>query len=123
MTFLQTCKDNKLQVFITHIVTNEIKEINDALVEEVTFLEKITDYPHETIIVYYSPDNDNSIDEVYDRIPNNVKIIKAKFIPTQKNKPVENFLPSCGFNKDGNEWIYSLESDFIVPNHLTIQVE
>lgn len=52
-----------------------------------------------------------------------VKIIKAKFIPTQKNKPVENFLPSCGFKKEGDEWIYSLESSFVTPNHLTIQVQ
>ena len=49
--------------------------------------------------------------------------IKAKFIPTQKNKPIEDFLPSCGFQKEGDYWIYSLRSSFEVPKCLTVCVE
>jgi GT2 family glycosyltransferase len=85
----------KIQVFVTHIVTNEMIETNDVLVEEITFLEKITTYPHETIIVYYSPDGDNSIDEVRDRIPKDVKIVKNDrpgnpyCMPSMRNKVID----------------------------------
>ena len=54
---------------------------------------------------------------------NGVELIKSQFIPSQKNKPIENFLPSCGFHKDGNYWVYSLKSQFIIPDYLTIRVE
>jgi FkbH-like protein len=52
-----------------------------------------------------------------------IEKIKAKFIPTNKNKPIENFLPNCGFQKEGEYWIYSLNSTFIVPNYLTVSVQ
>ena len=85
----------KIQVFITHIVTNDMMETNDILVEEVTFLEKVTDYPHETIVVYYSPENDNSIDDAYDRMPKGVKIVKNDrpgnpyCMPSMRNKVID----------------------------------
>lgn len=52
-----------------------------------------------------------------------VETIAAKFIPTQKNKPIEDFLPCCGFKKEGDYWKYSLKTQFIVPDCLTIRAE
>jgi len=52
-----------------------------------------------------------------------VERIKAQFIPTQKNKPIENFLPTCGFKKDGDYWIYSLDSKLTIPDYLVVRVE
>jgi FkbH-like protein len=51
---------------------------------------------------------------------NGVEKIKAQYIPTPKNKPVENFLPSCGFTKEGDYWFYSKESNFKIPDFLTV---
>ena len=50
----------------------------------------------------------------------NVDTIKAQFIPTQKNKPVESFLPKCGFVKNGEYWIFSCKSEFKIPEFLTV---
>jgi GT2 family glycosyltransferase len=63
----------KIQIFITHYVSKELIFLNDLLVEQVTFLEKITEYPHETIIVYYSPDG--SASELSERLPPNIKLV------------------------------------------------
>jgi len=52
-----------------------------------------------------------------------VERIKAQFIPTQKNKPIEGFLPDCGFQRDGEFWIYSIKSPFIIPECLTVSNE
>ena len=49
--------------------------------------------------------------------------IKAQFIPTQKNKPAENFLSHNGFKKEGDSWIYKLNSEIKVPNHLKVETE
>ena len=49
--------------------------------------------------------------------------IKAQFIPTQKNKPAENFLSHNGFEKEGDSWIYKLNSEIKVPNHLKVETE
>ena len=54
---------------------------------------------------------------------NNVKRLKAKFIPTSKNKPIENFLPNCQFHQENNFWIYNLETPFNMPNFLTLREE
>lgn len=54
---------------------------------------------------------------------NGVERIKAQFIPSQKNKPIENFLPNCGFQKDGDYWVYSLKAQFTAPDFLMISVE
>jgi FkbH-like protein len=54
---------------------------------------------------------------------NNVEKIKAEFIPTLKNKPVENFLPACGFKKENNYWVYTINSDFKIPGYLQVSVE
>jgi FkbH-like protein len=54
---------------------------------------------------------------------NNVEQIKAQFIPSQKNKPIEGFLPNCGFHKEGSYWVYPIKSKFVVPDCLTVSVE
>lgn len=51
---------------------------------------------------------------------NGTEKIKAQFIPTQKNKPIEDFLPNCGFHKEGDYWVYSLNSPFEIPKCLTV---
>jgi len=48
-----------------------------------------------------------------------VKKIKAQFIPTQKNKPAENFLSNYGFQKEGKYWIFSLQN----PIKITFLIE
>ena len=50
-----------------------------------------------------------------------VKKIKASFIPTEKNKPCENFLKDCGFQKEDDYWVFSLENDIKTPKHLKIE--
>jgi len=50
---------------------------------------------------------------------NGVERIRAQYIQTQKNKPVESFLPDCGFVKEGDYWYYS-KPDFKAPGFLTI---
>lgn len=54
---------------------------------------------------------------------NKVEKIKAQFIPTKKNKPIENFLPNCGFQKESEYWVYKINSSFKVPAYLTVSVE
>ncbi|NDB92859.1 MAG: hypothetical protein EB167_09240 [Nitrososphaeria archaeon] len=52
-----------------------------------------------------------------------VEQIKAQFVPTPKNKPIEDFLPSCGFKKEGDYWVYYIKSQFVIPDYLTISAE
>lgn len=54
---------------------------------------------------------------------NKITKIKAEYIPTQKNKPIENFLPNCGFKKEGNYWIYNCDEEFKVPDFLAVSVK
>jgi FkbH-like protein len=54
---------------------------------------------------------------------NGVKRIRAKFIPTQKNKPAEKFLENCGFKKEGDFWIYDLEIPFKKPDFIEVKIE
>ena len=54
---------------------------------------------------------------------NNVSRIRAEYIPTKKNTPIENFLPDCGFVKEGNNWIYDVNNSFRIPEFLKIEVE
>jgi len=53
---------------------------------------------------------------------NKIEIIKSKFIPTEKNSPIENFLPSCGFDKEGDYWIYHVEKPFKSPDFVNVEV-
>ena len=50
-----------------------------------------------------------------------IENIKAQFIPTQKNKPIENFFRDCGFKKDGNDWIITLNETFQSPDFIKIE--
>ena len=52
-----------------------------------------------------------------------VERIKAQFIPSKKNKPIENFLPNCGFTKEGEHWIYLLNSTFKIPDYITVSAQ
>jgi len=54
---------------------------------------------------------------------NGVEKIRAQYIPSKKNNPVENFLPSCGFKKEGEYWIYSLNSPFKIPDYISVSAE
>jgi len=54
---------------------------------------------------------------------NGVEEIKAEFIPTEKNKPAENFLSDYGFKKQENFWVYNLNNNIKSPNHLTVEIE
>jgi predicted enzyme involved in methoxymalonyl-ACP biosynthesis len=52
----------------------------------------------------------------------NISQIKSKFIPTQKNKPIEDFLPNCNFKKEGDYWIYIIKSELPFPKFLELEV-
>ena len=54
---------------------------------------------------------------------NKIEKIKADFLPTQKNKPIENFLPDCEFKKDGDSWTYTIKSEVKFPEYLSVKVE
>lgn len=51
----------------------------------------------------------------------NIEQIKSKFIPTQKNKPIENFLPNCNFKKEDDEWTYMIKSELKLPEYLKLE--
>ena len=52
-----------------------------------------------------------------------VKKIKARFVPSKKNKPAETFLPDFGFKKENDYWIYYLNNTIKSPNHLMLKIE
>ena len=54
---------------------------------------------------------------------NNVKKIKAQFIPTEKNLPIQNFLPTCGFQKEEYFWVYDVKKPFKSPEFVTVEVD
>lgn len=54
---------------------------------------------------------------------NNAEIIKAKYIPTEKNKPIEKFLSSCNFEEKNNYWVFPLNTSFKNPDFLKVNVE
>ena len=53
----------------------------------------------------------------------NVNKITANFIPTKKNQPTENFLPSFGFKKIDNQWVYEVQNHIDSTSHLVISKE
>jgi len=52
----------------------------------------------------------------------NVKQIKSQFIPTQKNKPIEDFLPNSNFKKQDDHWIYMIKSILPYPDYLDLEI-
>ena len=51
----------------------------------------------------------------------NVEQINSKFIPTQKNKPIEDFLPNCNFKEGSDNWTYMIKSKLSFPEYLEIE--
>jgi FkbH-like protein len=51
-----------------------------------------------------------------------IERITATFIPTEKNKPSENFLKNYGFEKNGKEWIFLLKNKIKIPDHLQVEL-
>lgn len=49
-----------------------------------------------------------------------VKRIRAKYLPTKKNIPCQNFLSDFGFKKEGDNWIFNLSNTIKIPEHLTV---
>ena len=54
---------------------------------------------------------------------NNIEKINAEFIPTQKNKPVQNFLADHEFKKNGQFWTYVVKSEIKIPEYLSVEVK
>jgi len=54
---------------------------------------------------------------------NGVEQLKAQFIKSQKNKPIEDFLSNCSFHKNDNYWFYSMKEKFTIPEYLMVSVE
>ena len=50
----------------------------------------------------------------------NIEKIIGEFIPTKKNKPCENFLIDCGFEKEGEAWSFLTKKEFKKPQHVHI---
>ncbi|MEX0861722.1 HAD-IIIC family phosphatase [Nitrosopumilus sp.] len=49
-----------------------------------------------------------------------VEKIRANYIPTQKNKPIENLLSNCGFEHDHDSWIITPKHGFKLPNYIVL---
>ena len=54
---------------------------------------------------------------------NNIEKINAEFIPTQKNKPVQNFLADHKFKKNGQFWTYVVKSEIKIPEYLSVEAK
>jgi FkbH-like protein len=52
-----------------------------------------------------------------------IEKITATFIPTEKNKPAENFLKNYGFERDGENWIFLLKNKIKIPNYLEVELK
>ena len=52
-----------------------------------------------------------------------IKKITAEFIPTEKNKPAENFLKNYGFQKEEENWIFLLENQIKIPDYLQVKLK
>jgi len=52
-----------------------------------------------------------------------IEKITATFIPTEKNKPAENFLKNYGFEKEGENWIFLLKNKIRIPDYLQVELK
>ena len=52
-----------------------------------------------------------------------IEKITATFIPTEKNKPAENFLKNYGFEKEKENWIFLLKNEFKIPDYLEVELK
>jgi len=51
---------------------------------------------------------------------NDVKKIKADYLPTKKNKPIEAFLPDCGFIRENDSWTFNVNEEFKYPDFIEV---
>jgi len=54
---------------------------------------------------------------------NGIKIIKSQYVRTEKNMPIQDFLPNCGFKQINNFWEYDLNNAFNMPDFIKIEIE
>ena len=52
-----------------------------------------------------------------------IEKITAAFIPTEKNKPAENFLKNYGFEKEKENWIFLLKNKIKIPDYLEVELK
>ena len=52
-----------------------------------------------------------------------IERIIATFIPTEKNKPAENFLKNYGFKKENENWIFLLKNKIKIPDYLQVELK
>ena len=52
-----------------------------------------------------------------------IEKIIATFIPTEKNKPAENFLKNYGFEKGDEKWIFLLKNKIKIPDYLEVELK
>ena len=52
-----------------------------------------------------------------------IEKITATFIPTEKNKPAENFLKNYGFKKEKENWIFLLKNEIKIPDYLEVELK
>ena len=52
-----------------------------------------------------------------------IEKITATFIPTEKNKPAENFLKNYGFKKEKENWVFLLKNKIKIPDHLQVELK
>ena len=52
-----------------------------------------------------------------------IERITATFIPTEKNKPSENFLKDYGFEKVDEKWVFLLKNKIKIPDHLQVELK
>lgn len=64
------------EIFITHYVDRDRIWLNDMVVDAVTFMEKVTEFPHEVTVISYSPDGSDS--ELYERLPQGIRVVKKE---------------------------------------------
>jgi len=52
-----------------------------------------------------------------------IEKISATFIPTEKNKPAENFLENYGFKKEQENWVFLLKDKINIPDYLQVKLK
>lgn len=52
-----------------------------------------------------------------------IKVVKAEYIPTNKNKPCANFLDRYGFVRKEDYWMYAPTNSVLPPKYLELNVE
>ena len=52
-----------------------------------------------------------------------LKRIIAEFIPTKKNSPASDFLEKCGFENEGEYWIFDLSKKFKRPTSILVDIK